>query len=109
MANATCELMWLLSLFRDLHVSRPKPALLFCNNQATLYIVANPIFHKHTKHIEIDYHLVRKKLQNGSLKTLHISSKHQVGDLLTKPFSSPQFLFLLSKMGIHNIHSPFSG
>ena len=49
MANATCELMWLLSLFRDLHVSRPKPALLFCNNQATLYIVANPIFHRHTK------------------------------------------------------------
>ncbi|XP_042983374.1 uncharacterized mitochondrial protein AtMg00810-like [Carya illinoinensis] len=59
MASTVCELTWLVQLLKDLHVPHSHPVLLFCDNQAALQIAANLVFHEKTKHIDIDYHVVR--------------------------------------------------
>ena len=106
MANTTCELVWLMSFLPDFCIEHKQPTILFCDNEATLHIAANLVFHEQTKHIEIDCHLVCEMIQTGCLKTMHVSSQHQIADLLTKALLPTQFKFLLNKMGIHNIHSP---
>jgi hypothetical protein len=54
MASTCSELKWLFSLHKDFKVPHPNAALLLSDNQSTLHIAANPIFHEKTKHIEID-------------------------------------------------------
>ena len=102
MASTCYEVTWLFSLLKDLHVLHPQPVALFCDSKAVIYIVANLVYHECTKDIEIDCHLVREKIQQGVIHTLHVSSSVNLADIFTKPIGSAQFSALLSKMNILN-------
>ena len=40
---------------------------LICDNQVVLHISSNSVFHKRTKHIEVDCHFIREKIVSGCM------------------------------------------
>ena len=106
MSDTTSELVWLANLLQDLQVQISYPVTLYCDNKAAQYIAANPVFHNRTKHLDIDCHYVRDKLQDGFLQTSHVSSKNQLADIFTKPLPSTQHQHLSSKLGLVSFTSP---
>ncbi|RVW98244.1 Retrovirus-related Pol polyprotein from transposon RE2 [Vitis vinifera] len=105
LATTTCEFQWLVYLLADLNVKHPQPTLLYTDSKPASEIASNPVHRERTKHIQLDCHLVREKLQEGLIKIIHIPSKHQLADILTKPLGCLNFHHLISKMGMINIHS----
>jgi hypothetical protein len=57
---ATKEIVWLCHLLANLGYSQSTPTMFFLNNQNAIRLGSNPEFHCHTKHIDIQYHIIRQ-------------------------------------------------
>nr|GEZ73556.1 putative ribonuclease H-like domain-containing protein [Tanacetum cinerariifolium] len=73
---------------------------IFIDNQSTICIVKNPVFHQRTKHIEIRHHFIRDANETNLIQVLKIHTDDNVADLLTKAFDGPRFEFLVVHIGM---------
>lgn len=72
LASLTCELQWLHNLFKDLNINFSKPASIYYDNKSTIYLEHNPTSHERTKHIELDFHVIREKINSKLIHLLPI-------------------------------------
>ena len=106
MAHGVCELLWLQILLMELKLFKHKPLMLYCDNKAAIDIANNPVHHDRTKHIEIDRHFIKEKLDRGIICLTYVKSASQVADILTKGLSEKLFSAFCSKMGLHDVFAP---
>ncbi|GJX74874.1 putative ribonuclease H-like domain-containing protein [Tanacetum coccineum] len=59
---------------------------IFIDNERTICIVKNPVFHSKTKHIEIRHHFIRDSYKKRLIQVIKIHTNHNVADLLMKAF-----------------------
>ena len=77
MAHVVAERCWLRQLLQELHVPLTKATVVYCDNISAVYMTANLVHHRPTKHIKIDIHFVREKVALGEIRVLHAPSSHQ--------------------------------
>jgi hypothetical protein len=69
MTSALCELIWLKNLLADLDYVSHTHMILFYDNQAAMHNASNPVFHEHTKHLEVDCHYICQQVQAKLIQT----------------------------------------
>jgi len=106
MAQGVCELLWMKIILDDLKIKYEAPMGLACDNKPAISIAHNPVQHDQTKHIEIDRHFIKEKLDDGLIATEYIPSRLQLANMFTKGLPTKQFEDLTCKLGMIHIHSP---
>ena len=84
MAQGVCELLWLQMVLKELWVKVEGLIKLPYDNRATINIAHNLIQHDKTKHVKIDKHFIKEKLENGLICMPFIPSSLQFPYILTK-------------------------
>jgi hypothetical protein len=106
MASTASELTWIKQVLTDLNVKIEGSMKMFCDNQAARHIAANPVFHERTKHIEVDCHFIREKIQAKEIETPFVKSEDQLADVFTKGLSHKTFENIICKLGLYDIYTP---
>ncbi|VFQ94202.1 unnamed protein product [Cuscuta campestris] len=99
-ANAVAETSWVRNLLLELQQPLRRATLVFCDNVSTVYLSSKPVQHQRTKHVEVDIHFVRDKVELGHIRVLHVPSSSQYADIFTKGLPSLLFLEFKSSLGI---------
>jgi hypothetical protein len=97
-ANAVAECIWQRQLLGELHCGITKATIVFCDNVSAVYMSSNPVHHKRTKHIELDIHFVRERVQLGELRVLHVPTGEQFADVMTKGLPTASFEYFCSNL-----------
>ncbi|KAK9053074.1 hypothetical protein SSX86_029704 [Deinandra increscens subsp. villosa] len=100
MRRVTSELTWLTRLLHEFSVPSIQPIDVTCDSKAAIHIAKNPVYHERTKHIELDCHFVREKLQDGLINLTHVSTLDQPADMFTKSLPTPKLHAFISKLGL---------
>lgn len=72
--------MWLQGLIKELGM-KMIPMKLLCDSMSAIYLAKNLIYHKRTKHIDVQYHYIREVIENDIEGGTH----KNVAEMLIKP------------------------
>ncbi|GKC91189.1 putative ribonuclease H-like domain-containing protein, partial [Tanacetum coccineum] len=98
-ASCCAQVLWIQNQLLDYGFNFMNTKI-FIDNQSTICIVKNPVFHQRTKHIEIRHHFIRDANEKNLIQVLKIHTDDNVADLLTKAFDGPRFEYLVVHIGM---------
>ncbi|GJZ05420.1 putative ribonuclease H-like domain-containing protein [Tanacetum coccineum] len=94
-ANCCGQMLWIQNQMLDYGFNFINTKI-YIDNESTICIVKNPVFHFKTKHIEIRHHLIRDSYEKRLIQVLKIYTEYNVADLLTKGFDVSRLFGLYS-------------
>ncbi|GKC10186.1 putative ribonuclease H-like domain-containing protein [Tanacetum coccineum] len=101
-ANCCGQVLWIQNQMLDYGFNFMNTKI-YIDNESTICIVKNPVYHSKTKHIAIRHHFIRDAYEKKLIQVLKIYTDDNVADLLTKAFDVSRFQFLVAISRIYNI------
>ena len=108
-ANGVAESCWIRNLLLEMDIPLQRATVVYCDNISAVHLSSNPVQHQRTKHIEIDIHFVREKVQMGQIRVLHVPSSLQYADIFTKGLPTTLFNSFRTSLGVLEPHATTAG
>ncbi|GJW09868.1 putative ribonuclease H-like domain-containing protein [Tanacetum coccineum] len=107
-ANCCGQVLWIQNQILDYGYNFIQTKI-FIDNESTICIVKNPVFHSKTKHIKIRHHFIRDSYEKRLIQVIKIHTDQNVADLLTKAFDVSRFKFLTASIEMLNLKRVYDG
>ncbi len=80
---AVQEVIWLKRMLSKLKVISKSKVVIFQDNQGTIALAENPVFHQRTKHIDIKYHFVCEQVESREYELIYVPTTMMQADVMT--------------------------
>ena len=101
LSQTTREAIWLRTLLAELNYPQEGATTLFEDNQSAIALAKNPVHHARSKHIDIQHHYIREKIESKEIDINYMPTDAMIADALTKPLARPKFSKFVAEMGLH--------
>ena len=71
----------------------------YCDNKSVINIAHNLVQHDRIKHVEVDKHFIKEKLESRLICTPLMSSKRQLVNVMTKVLARTTFQAIIGNLG----------
>jgi protein associated with RNAse G/E len=106
LCEATCEVVWLRRLLQDVGEEQRKATIIKCDNQSSIKLAKNQVYHSRTKHVDTQFHFVRENMQSNDIALMYCNTSENVVDIFTKPLGKIKFELFREMLGVDV--NPFS-
>nr|GEV11240.1 putative reverse transcriptase, RNA-dependent DNA polymerase [Tanacetum cinerariifolium] len=83
-AKGLVEALWTRKLVSEIGFPSKESIRIMSDNKAAIQISDNPVQHDRTKHVEVDRHFIKEKLEAEIIKLPFVKYEDQLADILTK-------------------------
>ena len=100
LCQASKESVWMANFLGSLGVSLQGPVVINADNQGSIALMRNLVFHDQSKQINIQYHFTRDLIRAGQISLNYVPTAKILADLLTKSLPRAHHLCLLKAIGL---------
>jgi len=97
---ATCEAVWLRRILQDVGEQQTKATVIKSDSQSSIKLANNPVYHARTKHVEVQFHFVREKIQSADISLIYCNTCENAADIFTKPLGKIKFELFRNMIGV---------
>ncbi|GKB79036.1 hypothetical protein Tco_0945931 [Tanacetum coccineum] len=99
--RSTSGILWMRSQLTDYGLGFNK-ILMYSDNKSAIALCRNNVQHSRSKHIDIRYHFIKEKVENGVVELYFIRTEYQLADIFTKALCRDRNAFLIDKLGMRS-------
>jgi len=81
-------------------MSQEKPTKIYVDNESTIVLAKNPIFHNRSKYIHTRFHYLWNYIINKKVEVKYVKTQDQVVNIFTKPLKYDVFVKMRDLLGV---------